>query len=200
MSRLPDRAAVIIAVGDEVLGGYIQDSNSHWLAQTLRAAGWPLRRIEVVGDVEEEIIDAVRRAVADPRVARVLVSGGLGPTPDDLTLAAVARALGRPLEVNQQALLPGVPRELKAIVEDEAIPRLFAGRIARTVIELRYQHAIEAQFTEPMEIIGVEFPEVKIGSYPQSETRELVIRISGDDAGSVEAAAARVRELRPGLT
>src|SRR5258708_6611184 len=70
----------------------------------MRDAGWPLLRMEVVGDAEAPIVEAVERAVADPRGARVLVSGGLGPPPEDLTLPAVARALGLPLEVSPQAL------------------------------------------------------------------------------------------------
>lgn len=285
MGQVPGRGVVLIAVGDEVLGGYIADSNSHWLAGRLREAGFPVRRMEVVSDATDDIVAAVRRSVADPHAARVVVSGGLGPTPDDRTLEAVAQALERPLEVHPQALehvqgivdrmhaagwvtsnqisaanrkmtlaprgalilpnrrgmasgiavaldqsdaadlqgvepvtgrdaveaardvepgdarwlllLPGVPREFRTLVEEEAIPRLFSGATAGTVVELVYPYAIEAQFTEPMEELGVLFPDVKVGSYPQSERRELVIRVSGDDAARVAGAAAHLRALRP---
>src|ERR1700737_960179 len=90
-------AAVIIAVGDEVLSGHTQDTNSSYLASRAFAAGFPVRRIEVVADVISDVVAAVHRAVADEEVARIVVCGGIGPTPDDLTFEAVARALDRPL-------------------------------------------------------------------------------------------------------
>src|SRR2546428_10312572 len=99
MPRMPGTApgTVIIAVGDELLHGFTLDSNSHWIAQRVREAGFPAVRIEVVGDSREAIVDAVGRAVADRRATRVLVCGGLGPTPDDRALEGLATALGRPL-------------------------------------------------------------------------------------------------------
>lgn len=96
--------SVIIAVGDELLSGHTLDSNSHLLAGRLFAAGWPARRIEVVADDNPAIAGAVRRAIEEAGVARIVVSGGIGPTPDDHTFEAVALALGRPLEVHPEAL------------------------------------------------------------------------------------------------
>src|SRR5437899_2388432 len=93
---------VIVAVGDELLGGFTLDTNSHWLAQQVRDAGWPVHRIEVVADRDEDIVAAIHRAVAD--APRVFVCGGVGPTTDDRTLAAVAHALGRPIGENPEAL------------------------------------------------------------------------------------------------
>ena len=97
-------ATVIIAVGDEVLSGHTQDTNSAFLAARVYAAGFPVRRIEVVADRLEDVVDAVHRAVADPGVTRVVVCGGIGPTPDDRTFEAVAAALDRPLEENVTAI------------------------------------------------------------------------------------------------
>ncbi len=102
MGKTP--ATVIIAVGDEVLSGHTQDTNSAFLAGRVFAAGFPARRIEVVADHLEDVVEAVHRAVDDPGVARVVVCGGIGPTPDDRTFAAVAAALDRPLEENMTAL------------------------------------------------------------------------------------------------
>ena len=93
-------ATVIIAVGDEVLSGHTQDTNSAFLAARAFAAGFPVRRIEVVADRLEDVVDAVHRADRDPGVAGWLVCGGIGPTPDDRTFEAVAAALDRPLEEN----------------------------------------------------------------------------------------------------
>ncbi len=97
-------ATVIIAVGDEVLSGHTQDSNSFFLAQRVFAAGFPVRRIEVVADRIDDVVEAVHRATADSGVSRIAVCGGIGPTPDDRTFEAVARALDRPLEENELAL------------------------------------------------------------------------------------------------
>src|SRR5579864_6019617 len=102
---MTDRPAgtVIIAVGDELLGGFTLDTNSHWLAQQVREAGFPCIHIEVVGDRDEDIVAAIHRAAEDPQAVRVFVCGGLGPTTDDRTLAAVSRALARPLQEDPEA-------------------------------------------------------------------------------------------------
>jgi nicotinamide-nucleotide amidase len=97
-------ATVIIAVGDEVLSGHTQDTNSLFLAQRAFAAGFPVRRIEVVADRIDAVVAAIHRAIAEPGVTRIAVCGGIGPTPDDRTFEAVARALDRPLEENELAL------------------------------------------------------------------------------------------------
>ena len=93
--------------------------------------------------------------------------------------------------------LPGVPRELQATMSEEVIPRFFTGAEAAHVRELRYRYAIEAEFSEPMLTIEKEFPDVAIGSYPQTETRELIIRIRGQSRARVDEAATRMREIRP---
>jgi molybdenum cofactor synthesis domain-containing protein len=117
-----EHGTVIIAVGDEVLGGFTVDTNSHWLAGRVREAGFPAQRIEVVADRSDAIVEAVQRAIREKRADRVIVCGGLGPTPDDRTLEAVALALGRPVEVHPDALA-----HVQGIVERKHA----AGRIGR---------------------------------------------------------------------
>jgi nicotinamide-nucleotide amidase len=90
----------IVTVGDELLSGHTQDTNSSLLARHAFAAGHPVARIEVVGDQPAAIVAAIRRAIDDPDITRIAVCGGIGPTPDDRTFQAVADALGRPLELN----------------------------------------------------------------------------------------------------
>jgi nicotinamide-nucleotide amidase len=90
----------IVTVGDEILSGHTQDTNSSLLARHAFAAGHPVARIEVVGDQPAAIVAAIRRAIDDPDITRIAVCGGIGPTPDDRTFQAVADALGRPLELN----------------------------------------------------------------------------------------------------
>ena len=88
--------AEIIAIGTELLLGSITDTNSAHIARALRDIGVDLWWMSVVGDNEARIANAVERALA--RSAIVIITGGLGPTVDDPTRAAIARACGRPLE------------------------------------------------------------------------------------------------------
>jgi nicotinamide-nucleotide amidase len=90
----------IVTVGDEILSGHTQDTNSSFLARLAFAAGRPVAHIEVVADQPAAIIAAIRRAVDDPEISRIAVCGGIGPTPDDRTFQAVGDALGLPLELN----------------------------------------------------------------------------------------------------
>lgn len=90
----------IVTVGDEILSGHTQDTNSSLLARLAFAAGRPVAHIEVVADQPESIVAAIRRAMDDPAITRIAVCGGIGPTPDDRTFQAVADALNRPLELN----------------------------------------------------------------------------------------------------
>ena len=94
--------AALIAVGDELLAGAQTDTNSAWLARELAALGLAVASIEAVGDDEPAIAEAVLRALG--RAELVLVGGGLGPTLDDVTRHGVARALGRELYEDQDAL------------------------------------------------------------------------------------------------
>ena len=86
----------LLTVGDEILLGQIVDTNAAWLGERLAEAGVDLRRSETVGDDIPEIVRALERAYADG-AAVVVVTGGLGPTHDDVTRAAVAQAFGRDL-------------------------------------------------------------------------------------------------------
>src|SRR5258708_19461722 len=88
--------SVVIAVGDELLRGHTLDSNTNWLAQRLYTLGFPVRRVHIVSDVQDEIVAAVRGEMTlEPTC--LFLCGCLGPTPDDRTLAALAVALARPL-------------------------------------------------------------------------------------------------------
>lgn len=246
---------IIIAVGDEVLSGHTRDTNSAHFASRAFAAGFPVRRIEVVADRMEAVGAAIRRALEEDGVSRIAVCGGIGPTPDDRTFEAVAGALDRPLEENPVALatitalvsrmhaagwiadnvvtegnrrcamvpaggivltnrrgmappmayqvgedrwlfvLPGVPREFTTIVDEELIPRFFTGGTASAVVEVRYQGVPEAELYAPMRRLADEFSDVAAGSYPQTEARQVIVRLRGPDAERVQAAVARLLEL-----
>jgi len=84
-------AAELIAIGTELLLGEIQDTNTRYLARTLRDLGIDIYRATIVGDNTERIAQAVREAME--RCQIIITTGGLGPTIDDPTRAAVAMAL-----------------------------------------------------------------------------------------------------------
>ena len=96
----PPGAVEVLCIGTELLLGSILNSNARWIAEQLAALGIPHVRQVVVGDNRARLIEAVREA---SRRCRVLVTtGGLGPTPDDLTTEAIAAAFATPLVEHAQ--------------------------------------------------------------------------------------------------
>jgi nicotinamide-nucleotide amidase len=102
----PTRAA-IVTVGNELLFGETVDTNAAWLGRTLSARGIEVVRRFTVGDVDADIRDALDAAMASADL--VLVTGGLGPTPDDRTKAVVAEHFGLRLVEDE-----GARREVEA--------------------------------------------------------------------------------------
>jgi len=96
-------SAAIIVIGNEILSAKVQDENGPWLARELRDLGVELRRIETVPDEVPLIVDALQRCLKSARW--VFTSGGIGPTHDDVTIAAVAQAFGRKLVRDERTLL-----------------------------------------------------------------------------------------------
>ena len=92
----PPSGVEILCIGTELLLGNIVNGNARWLAEQLASLGLPHYRQTVVGDNRERLIAEVQ---AISRRSRVLITtGGLGPTPDDLTTEAIAAAFSTPLE------------------------------------------------------------------------------------------------------
>lgn len=89
---MADKRAEILAIGDELLSGETVDTNSSYLDGLLEGWGWTVVRHTTVGDDLDTIAGAFEEAAA--RADLVISTGGLGPTEDDLTLAALAKALG----------------------------------------------------------------------------------------------------------
>ncbi|MFY9834250.1 MAG: molybdopterin-binding protein [Methylocystis sp.] len=94
--------AAVLVIGDEILSGRTQDQNSHYIAKYLADIGVDLREIRVVPDVEAEIVAAVNALRA--RYAYVFTTGGIGPTHDDITADAIARAFGVGIEEDPRAI------------------------------------------------------------------------------------------------
>ncbi len=243
----------IVAIGDELVGGFTLDTNSHWMAERLRLLGYPVKRVSQIRDKPAEIVEQVHRELADADVTNVFLTGGLGPTPDDRTFAALADALGRGLVIWEETrariarrvqrmheagllespevtegnlrmaripdgpahvfknrrgmapglvyeemgkrifVLPGVPLEMKGIFTEELEPEFLAAGSAATVREVRFTFAVEARFYPLMRELEEKYPDVSVGSYPNFETKELVIRILGAEPKRADEVAEIVR-------
>ena len=107
--------AAIVTVGDELLDGDTQDTNGTWLAGQLTLRGVTVRRVLTVPDDTSVIAQSVRK-YSDAFDA-VVVTGGLGGTPDDVTMAGVAAAFDREVAENDLARAD-VERTLEAIADD----------------------------------------------------------------------------------
>jgi nicotinamide-nucleotide amidase len=94
------RAAVVVT-GSELTRGGRQDANGPFLARELAARGLEPARIIVVGDRPDELESALREGLG---VDLLVTSGGLGPTHDDRTVDAIARAAGKPVVVDEELL------------------------------------------------------------------------------------------------
>ncbi len=247
----------IVAIGDELVGGFTLDTNSHWMAERLRLLGYPVKRVTQIRDRPQEIVGQIRHELDDAEVTDVFLTGGLGPTPDDRTFAALAAALGKDLTVWEETrarierrvqrmhamgllespevtegnlrmaripaepahvfrnrrgmapgtvyeangkrifVLPGVPLEMKGIFTEELEPEFLTAGSAATVRELRFTFAVEAKFYPLMRELEDTFPDVSVGSYPNFETKELVIRVLGLDARRVDAALDVIKKRAP---
>ena len=89
------RRAGMVVIGDEILNGFTADVNVQVASKALSSIGIPLKRVTIVSDDVIEIADEVRRMSKAFDI--VITSGGIGPTHDDVTLKAVADALGVPI-------------------------------------------------------------------------------------------------------
>ena len=94
--------AAILVIGNEILSAKVQDENGPFLARELRELGVDLRRIETVPDEVPLIIDALNRCMASAKW--VFTSGGIGPTHDDVTIAAVSQAFSRKVVLDERTL------------------------------------------------------------------------------------------------
>lgn len=211
MSRNEEVTAAVVTVGEELLSGETTDTNGAWLGRKLASLGVPVVRRWVVGDDAEAIGAALGAALAVADL--IIVTGGLGPTRDDLTRPAVADFLGLELRSDPEivadlrsrfrarglrdlpvsnlsqadvprgarvlpnalgsapglliehdgcsvALLPGVPREMRGIVEgvlEDIIRDRFEGRLVPLVHRSLYTTGIAES------VLGERVDEVRAG-------------------------------------
>lgn len=232
--------AGMIVIGDEILSGRTKDVNIGAVADFCTDLGIELTEVRVVSDEMDAIVEAVNALRA--RYTYVFTSGGIGPTHDDITADAIARAFGVALPINPQAramlearwqqtgtevnearlrmaripegadlivnsvsaapgfrignvhVMAGVPVIMRAMLEALA-PTLKGGR---KVMSVAIKAAVgEGTLGGPLGALQEQYPDVKMGSYPQMGRdrvmTELVLRSA--DAERLEEAAAQVRAM-----
>jgi len=201
-SEDPPRAAILL-IGDELLSGKIRDENGWFLTKMLRRRGIALVEIRVVGDGVEDIgraLDELRQ-----RAPMVFTSGGVGPTHDDRTLEAIARATGRPLRRN-----PEIEAELRAhyksTLTDEALSMadLPEGTVLRAgpgwpVLRLDLDEPLPSRLYILPGVPGllrakIERLQALPGELPKGEGWHLTMLHSSLDEGSLAAKLERVLE------
>lgn len=92
----------IIAIGDELLYGQTLDTNSHWISSELDKASFKVVRRTTIGDRKDEILKAFEEA--EQRASIILITGGLGPTSDDLTKPCLVNYFNCELAIHEEAL------------------------------------------------------------------------------------------------
>lgn len=115
----PAPRSFVVSVGDELLLGETVNTNAAWLGRRLAQLGIPVLARTTVGDEFREIGDAIEHALEVAEL--IVVTGGLGPTPDDRTKEAVAELLDRPLETRED-LLADLERRFREAGYDELPP------------------------------------------------------------------------------
>ncbi len=232
--------AEIITIGDEILIGQIIDTNSAWIAQQLNLTGIKVNQITSISDNENHIITTLKEASA--RAGIVLITGGLGPTKDDITKQTLCKYFNTSLifsdeayknieklfavrgfpvtELNRlQAMvpanctiipnpngtapcmwfekdnciyvsMPGVPYEMKAIIEQEIIPRLLNGSnkviIHRTILTEGIGESHLAAIIEPWE--DTLPSNIKLAYLPQPGMVRLRLTAYGTDRNELQEA------------
>jgi Predicted nucleotide-utilizing enzyme related to molybdopterin-biosynthesis enzyme MoeA len=232
--------AGLLVIGDEILSGRTKDVNIGATADFCTDLGIDLKEVRVVSDETDDIVDAVNALRA--RYTYVFTTGGIGPTHDDITADAIAKAFGVALPINPEAramlearwkqtgtevnearlrmaripegaslivnsvsaapgfrignvhVMAGVPVIMRAMLE-ALVPTLKGGR---KVLSVTVKAAVgEGTLGGPLGALQEQYPDVKMGSYPQmGQDRvmtELVLRSA--DPARLEEAAGKVREM-----
>lgn len=236
--------AEIITIGDEILIGQIIDSNSAWMAEKLNLAGIKVHQISSISDDETQIINTLDEASA--RVDLVLMTGGLGPTKDDITKQSLCKYFNTKLVLNEEVFadikalferrgfpflkenksqaelpanctiirnhrgtasgmwfeknntvfvsMPGVPYEMKHLMETGVIPKLkkefkLPVIVHRTILTYGY---IESELSHLIEEWELNLPKgMKLAYLPSLERLRLRLSIRGNDKLALEKLVAK---------
>ena len=94
--------AALLVIGDEILSGRTKDKNTGYIADYMTAIGIRLSEVRMVPDIEDEIVAAIN--ALREKYTYVFTTGGIGPTHDDITADAVARAFGVSIDIDERAV------------------------------------------------------------------------------------------------
>ena len=232
--------AHILTIGDELLIGQVIDTNSAWIGERLNDIGVAVRKVSTVGDEEASISKAIQESAQTDRL--VLITGGLGPTKDDVTKKALAHYFDSAMVFSQPTWdriqrmferwgrnttpahyqqcympeaaellfnkmgsapgmwfekegqifvsMPGVPYEMKYIMEQHVLPRL-QERFSGTVIvhrTIRTAGEGESRLAERIHYFEADLPpEIKLAYLPNLGHVRLRLTAKGTDRNAVEA-------------
>lgn len=228
----------LITIGDELLYGKTVDTNAAYMARQLGDIGVHVLSTMTVGDQVEHIVEVLQAAMG--RIDIVIVTGGLGPTPDDVTREAMVRAFerelvfdedifnrikqrwvdrGKPVPPSARILslipqgaeiiqndvgaaaglkmsqggttfffLPGVPAEMRSMMDDCVLPFLKerTGGKAIRHLTLRTAGITESSLFEKLDGLEDECPEIKIAYLPQTYEVHLRLTAHGDSVEKAE--------------
>jgi nicotinamide-nucleotide amidase len=242
--------AEIITIGDELLIGQVIDTNSAWMAEQLNMVGIRVHQITSISDNEEHILTTLKEA--STRAQLILITGGLGPTKDDITKHTLCKYFDTTLVFSEDAYknverlfaargvavtelnrlqamvpanckvipnpngtapcmwfekegciyvsMPGVPFEMKAIMEEQIIPRLLDKLnqviIHRTILTEGVGESMLASIIEPWE--GSLPSYIKLAYLPQPGMVRLRLTAYGTDRTELQDAITKAeKELYP---
>ena len=134
----------IIIVGNEVLQGHIADTNSRWTARRLTELGFDVKGIFVVGDVVEDIVGTLS-FVMKLNLNLIFLCGGLGPTPDDKTVEAIAKCFNLKL-VEDKTVSDNIFRKASFLIERHIVDIEHVG-IEQTKWILKMAHIPEGSIS-----------------------------------------------------
>ena len=210
-------AIELFSIGTELVLGQIQDTNAHWIAQQILQIGGELRRVTMLRDNAEEMSEALDSAIKR-ETSLILTTGGLGPTPDDMTVAVVASLIGTKPVVSEETIaefrkrremsendalsealtkmatvpetaivlqnpagwapcisvehkastlmmMPGPPREMKAIFETHIQPLITERYRAEITTARVYVSMFEAEVSPLMQKVMERHPDVYLKAY-----------------------------------
>jgi nicotinamide-nucleotide amidase len=228
--------AELITIGDEILIGQIVDTNSAWIAEKLHNIGIKVCQIRSISDTKEAIVNALDTSNSD----LLIITGGLGPTNDDLTKKVLADYFNTPLELNEEVLrwvktllvgrgvvvndlnveqamlprgakilenkngtaagmwfkqknknvisLPGVPYEMKGIMEAEVLPILSENQdrviVHKTIMTVGLPESMLAMKIKEWEENLPEF--IKLAYLPRPGIVRLRLTASGNNKALIE--------------
>jgi nicotinamide-nucleotide amidase len=236
--------AELITIGDELLIGQVVNTNQAFIAERVNGLGIRIARMTTVGDDLDAIVASFADGMA--RADVVLVTGGLGPTHDDITRTAVCRLLDTDLVVNEDVrrhiesllairnlswshamddqirvpraatvlpnpagtapglwcerngrvlvVMPGVPYEMKAIMEGSVLPRLAERHAGRVIIQrtLRTTGIPESMLAQQIGDLDEVLETARLAFLPSPRGVRLRISVEASERGTAEALVARV--------